>query len=245
MVDGEPVKRDRTRSDELRAWLLGPGRHEVLGLDRVVEAGRVLTGDPQGMAFYGLPPATWYPRGIRLLGRTCVEATPDRTAVPIARTARAMLGVRDGMGVVDLFAGSANLLLHVARELRAPARGLEADPAVHASTAANLRILGVPAVVRLGDWRSYFADPLDTPATLYLLSPPWAGAFSFAGGLDLTRTEPPIPEIIDTIAARDRSRSCYALVQHTPVEPVRNVSAVTDRYPLLGSGDGCFLVRVR
>ena len=67
-------------------------------------------------------------------------------------------------------------------------------------------------------------------------------AFSFANGLDITRTDPPIPLLIDTIAARDRSAHRYAVVQHTPVEPVINVSAVTSRYLVVGSGRGCFVV---
>jgi hypothetical protein len=80
---------------------------------------------------------------------------------------------------------------------------------------------------------------------VYVLSPPWGDAFSFAAGLDLTRTHPPIPLLVDAIAARDRSAARYAVVQHTPVEPVLNVAAVTDRHPAVGAGKGCFVVRVR
>jgi hypothetical protein len=239
------ITRDRDRSDRLRAQLLGPRRYDVLSFGDVVEAGRVLTGDPEGMAIYGLAPSGWYARGVRLLGRTCVEATPDVTARPIARTAHALLGRRERVGVVDLFAGSGNLMLHLAQGLSAQACGLDADEAVWKQTDTNLRIIGAPACVRLGDWQSYFDDPLKVDTTVYVLSPPWGDAFSFTGGLDLARTNPPIPLIVDTIAARDNSTRCYAVVQHTPVEPVLNVSAVTDRYPVLGSGQGCFVVRVR
>jgi hypothetical protein len=239
------ITRDTGRSDRLRAQLLGPRRYDVLSLDDIIEVGRVLTGDPEGMAFYGLAPSRWYARGIRLLGRTCVEATPDVTAQPIARTVHALLGRGQGVGVVDLFAGSGNLMLHVAQALSAQACGLDADEAVCRQTDANLRTIGAPTCVRLGDWQSYFDDPLKVDTTVYVLSPPWGNAFSFANGLDLARTDPPIPLIVDTIAARDRSSRCYAVVQHTPVEPVLNVSALTDRYPIRGSGQGCFLVCVR
>jgi hypothetical protein len=238
------INRDKSQSDRLRAQLLGPKRHDVLSLTEIIEAGRILTGDPEGMAFYGLPPSEWYARGIRLLGRTCVEATPDITAGPIARAAQALLGTPHSLGVVDLFAGSGNLLLHVAQGLSVPTRGLEADEAVWRQTDTNLGILDAPTV-RHGDWQSYFDDPLNVDTTVYLLSPPWGNAFSFANGLDLARTEPPIPLIVDTLAARDRSIRCYALVQHTPVEPVVNVSAVTERHSIIGSGQGCFLVCVR
>jgi len=157
----------------------------------------------------------------------------------------ALLRRREGVGVVDLFAGSGNLMLHVAQRLSARACGLDADEAVWAQTDANLRIIGAPPSVRLGDWLSYFNDPLRVDTTVYVLSPPWGSAFSFATGLDLARTDPPIPQIVETIAASDRSTRCYAVVQHTPVEPVHNVSAVTDPYPLVASGQGCFVISIR
>jgi hypothetical protein len=239
------VTRDRERADLVRAQLRGPRRHDVLSLPDIVEVGRVLFGDPDGMAFYGLALSAWYAQGIRLLGRTCVEATPDVTALPIATTVAASIGEGEGLGVVDPFAGSGNLMLHVARALSAPACGMEADEAVWAQTDANLRAIGARASVRLGDWLSYFDDPLDFDTTVYVLSPPWGDAFSFAHGLDLARTEPPVPLIVDTLAARDSSHRCFAVVQHTPVEPVVNMQAVTDRYPVVGSSQGCVVVRVR
>jgi hypothetical protein len=240
-----PIERDRNRADHLRAQLLGPRRHDVLPLDEVVEAGRVLFGDPAGLAYYGLAPAQWYARGVRMVGRTCVEATPDVTAGPIARTVHAVLGGHEAVAVIDLFAGSGNLLVHIARAMSAQACGVEADEAVWRRTDANLRVVGSPARVRFGDWQSYFDDPLQAGTAVYVLSPPWGAAFSFAAGLDITRTDPPIPLIVDTMAARDRALRCYAVVQHTPVEPVLNMSAVTGRYPVAGSGPGCVVLRVR
>jgi hypothetical protein len=239
-----PIMRDRSQADRLRGQLLGPRRYDALSLDEVVQVGRTLFGDPEGLSFYGLPPAVWYERGVRLLGRTCVEATPDVTAQPIARTVHALLGRSPRVGVVDLFAGSGNLMFHIAQALSAAGCGVEADEAVWRHTDANLRIVGATADVRYGDWLSYFADPLSVDTSVYVLSPPWGNAFSFADGLDITRTNPPIPLIIDTIAARDRSLHRYAVVQHTPVEPVVNASAVTDHHPVVGSGRGCFVVSI-
>jgi hypothetical protein len=34
-------------------------------------------------------------------------------------------------------------------------------------------------------------------------------------------------------------------VQHTPYEPVLNASTLTDRYPVIGTGQGCIVVSVR
>jgi hypothetical protein len=245
MMTSVSITRDRDGADRLRGQLLGPRRHAVLRLDDIIEAGQIMTGDPQGMAFYGLAPAQWYGRGIRLLGRTCVEATPDITARPIARTAHALLGRGRHVGVVDLFAGSGNLMLHIAHALSAEAHGLEADDAVWTQTVANLHILGATSSVRHADWASYFDEPLNVETTVFVLSPPWRDAFSFAHGLDLTRTDPPVPLIVDTIATHDRSRYCYALIQHTPVEPVLNASAVIDGHALVGTGQGCIVIRIR
>ena len=256
------VTRDRRRADMLRAELLGPKRYRTLTLDEVTDAGLAFFNDPEGLAYYGMPPSQWYARGIRMLGRTCIEATPDVTAAPIAREVATTLAetaapsptsqlassppddktVGHPVGVIDLFAGSGNLMLHVARALDAPARGMEADEKVHAHTEANLAILGLENIeVRHADWQSYFDDPLDVPTSVYVLSPPWGEAFSFAEGLDLARTSPPVPHIIDIIAARDTASACYAVIQHTPVEPVRNLPDV----PVAGRSDGCVIVRVR
>jgi len=224
----------------LRAELLGPKRYRTLTLDEVTDAGLAFFNDPEGLAYYGMPPSQWYARGIRILGRTSAEATPDITAVPIAQAVAKT--VDRPVGVIDLFAGSGNLMLHVARALDAPARGMEADEKVHAHTEANLAILGLENIeVRHADWQSYFDDPLDVQTSVYVLSPPWGEAFSFAEGLDLARTSPPVPHIIDIIAARDTASACYAVIQHTPVEPVRNLPDV----PVAGRSDGCVIVRVR
>src|SRR5690349_6057761 len=137
-----PIMQDRSQADRLRKQLLGPRRYDVLSLDEIVEAGRILIGDPAGLSYYGRPPVDWYAQGVRLLGRTCMEATPDVTAQPIARTVRALLGRSPRVGVVDLFAGCGNLLLHIADALAATGCGVEADEAVWRQTDANLRIIG-------------------------------------------------------------------------------------------------------
>ena len=234
------VTRDWDRADLLRAELLGPKRYQTLTLDEVTDAGMVFFNNPEGLAYYGMPPSRWYARGIRILGRTSIEATPDVTAVPIAQVVAKTVG--RPVGVVDLFAGSANLMLHIARALDAPALGMEDDEKVHAHTAANLALLEVEDLtVRHGDWESYFDDPLDVPASVYVISPPWGEAFSFAKGLDLARTSPPVPHILDVIAARDTARPCYAVIQHTPVEPVFHLPPL----PVAGRGDGCVILRIR
>ena len=64
-----------------RALLLhGAKRDEVLSLAEVQQYGRDSFADPDYVRVYGMPPAQWYARGIRLLGRTAVECTRDALA---------------------------------------------------------------------------------------------------------------------------------------------------------------------
>ena len=248
------ITRDWRRADLLRAELLGPKRYQTLTREEVADAGQVFFNDPEGLAYYGMPPSRWYALGIRILGRTCTEATPDITAAPIAREVAKTVGrpepaaavvtktVSHPVGVIDLFAGSGNLMLHIAQSLGAPARGMEADENVHAHTAANLALLGLDNIeMRHADWQAYFDDPLQVATSVYVISPPWGEAFTFAKGLDLARTSPPVPHILDVIAARDTAAACYAVIQHTPVEPVFNVPPL----PVAGRGDGCVILKIR
>jgi hypothetical protein len=58
--------------------LLGPKRNSVLALWEVSRYGTDSFGDANYLSLYGLQPAEWYARGIRLPGRTAVECTPDQ-----------------------------------------------------------------------------------------------------------------------------------------------------------------------
>jgi len=61
-----------------RAFLLhGPKRNETLTLDEVRQYGTDSFSDADYLRLYGLKPAEWYGRGIRLIGRTAVECTRD------------------------------------------------------------------------------------------------------------------------------------------------------------------------
>ena len=55
--------------------LSGEKRNAVLDLWEVQRYGTDSYGDPDYVSIYGLPPADWYEKGIRLLGRTAVELT--------------------------------------------------------------------------------------------------------------------------------------------------------------------------
>jgi hypothetical protein len=65
--------------------LEGAKRNAVLDLIEVRRYGIESWGDPDYVSIYGLRPADWYGRGIRILGRTAVECTRDELADNIGR----------------------------------------------------------------------------------------------------------------------------------------------------------------
>jgi hypothetical protein len=140
----EPGHRGRQACD--RGFLLGEKRNELLTLAEVQQYGRDSFGDPDHVSIYGLKPHQWYARGVRILGRTAVECTPDRLAGlmgrDIAAVARAAAAAPPM--VVDLFAGSGNTLSWIKRHTGArQAIGFELDDMVFQLARTNLRIAGL------------------------------------------------------------------------------------------------------
>ena len=58
-----------------RLLLFGIRRDQVLQLREVQRYGRDSYGDADYVSMYGMPPAQWHARGVRLLGSTAVECT--------------------------------------------------------------------------------------------------------------------------------------------------------------------------
>ena len=68
---------DRARVYE-RGFLLSPEkRNRVMELWEVQKYGIDSFSDSDYVCIYGMPPAEWYERGIRLLARTTVECVRD------------------------------------------------------------------------------------------------------------------------------------------------------------------------
>ena len=72
--------------------LLGAKRNSVLELWEVQRYGTDSFGDANYLSLFGLPPHEWYARGIRVLGRTAVECTPDHVANTIGRDVAQAVG---------------------------------------------------------------------------------------------------------------------------------------------------------
>jgi hypothetical protein len=57
--------------------LFGAKRYAVLELSEVQRYSHDSYGDIDYVSIYGMRPADWYAKGVRLLGRTAVECTRD------------------------------------------------------------------------------------------------------------------------------------------------------------------------
>src|SRR5215831_3097576 len=141
-----------------RDFLLSPGkRNQMMALWEVEKFGADSFGDPDYVSIYGMRPAEWYARGVRLLARTTLEAVRDRLGARIGEdVARRVAGVptRTPFGVIDLFAGSCNGLYWLLRHVpNATARGFELDETVFALTSRNLALVDRPIELIQGDYR--------------------------------------------------------------------------------------------
>src|SRR5215831_18317820 len=138
--------------------LMGAKRNAVLELQEIERYGIDSYGDADWVSIYGLRPAEWYARGVRMLGRTAVECTRDRLADAIGRHVAAVVRQSSPL-VIDLFAGSGNTLYWLLRHLpRARGVGFEIDPMVFALTRDNLAALALPVDIRNVDYVSGLAD---------------------------------------------------------------------------------------
>jgi len=182
--------------------LSGAKRNAVLELAEAQRYGIDSYGDADYVSVYGMRPAAWHAKGVRLMGRTAVECTRDDLADAIAKdvagaAARAPHAAR--ALVVDLFAGSANTLYWLMRHLSG-ARGLgfELDAGVFRLTRQNLAALALPIEIVNTDYRSGImalsaaADQL----LIAFIAPPWGAALDKTSGLDLRRTNPPVIEVV-------------------------------------------------
>jgi hypothetical protein len=187
-----------------RDYLLSPvKRNQILELWEVERFGRDSFGDPDAVSLYGMPPAEWHGRGVRVLGRTAVEAARDPLAKRIAATVAATVsGAPSDPApvVVDPFAGSCNTLLWIIRGLPgADGLGFEFDPVIFELTSRNIVSIGAPITLIHGDCRSLIKAHRFSEGRRIIaaLAPPWRDALDAKSGLDLSRTKPPVGDVID------------------------------------------------
>jgi hypothetical protein len=222
--------REGERGDPARSYvrrlLLVDKRNDILTLDEVRRYGEDSFGDPDYVAIYGMQPAEWYSRGVRLLGRTAVECTRDDLADLIGRdvasAARSLPHASDSM-LVDPFAGSGNTLFWMRRHLSARgAVGFELDDGVFEASRRNLSIVDPSLTLIHGDYRTHLqAVPAsgDRPLIVFV-APPWGDALDEDVGLDLRRTAPPVADVVDFVRdAFDGMPLLFAVQVYERVEP--------------------------
>jgi hypothetical protein len=205
--------------------LLGSKRNVLLDLWEVVRYGIDSYGDANYVSVYGLQPAEWYARGIRLLGRTAVECTRDQLAdaigQDIAATASSAADTPRAL-VIDPFGGSGNTLYWILRHIpQAHGIGFEADLRVFQLTKQNLSILGLPFEFRRADYATALREVSVPPDELLIafIAPPWGNALSASGGLDLRGTTPPVSEIVDLLAQRFPNPMLFAIQVYERIVP--------------------------
>jgi hypothetical protein len=206
-VRGKPATSDSGRATSFwttRARLLSRDATVSLAAAQLRDAAVDLYGRADAFRLYGLDIDELDRRGMCVLGRTAVECCLDVGARPLGavvrREWRAVAGPADGT-IVDAFAGSGNLLFWVMAHTGMPGVGFELDAAVHGATRTNLMRLGSSARLIHDSFANARRHLASEPhrGRIYLLDPPWGPAFDPATGLDITRTTPPIDELVESL----------------------------------------------
>lgn len=207
------TKIDQDEANEFRNSLLGPKRDVEISLEEIRKAGRVFFGSEDRYKLFGLDPDGLSTAGCKLVGRTVVEAQIDAQCTPVANGMKQFLNSADASSlgqivVLDIFAGSANLLYHTSKEVNAvTAIGVELDPTVVKSTRENIAKVGFHCDFLEGSFLEKSEPALsllpDGKKTVFvIIAPPWASAFEFGTGLVLDRTSPGVPEVLEyTVSA--------------------------------------------
>jgi hypothetical protein len=163
-----------------RDFLLNPAkRNQIVELWEVEKFGRDSFGDPDAVSLYGMTPAQWYARGVRILARTTLEAVRDplgnRIGKNVARVA-ATAPPGSMFGVVDPFAGSCNGMFWILRHLPgAEGLGFELEQVIFDMTARNIASLGAPIRLVHGDYSKLLGQHRFGAAhrIVAFLAPPW------------------------------------------------------------------------
>ena len=189
-----------------RALLLtGAKRNAVLTLREVQQYGIDSFSDADYVSIYGMPPAEWYGRGIRLLGRTAVECTRDALGDRMGRdiaVVAAKWPTQTRFVVIDPFAGSCNTLYWILRHIaNSEGFGFELDPTIYELSKRNIACLGKNIMLVQGDYKDLLGAP-GVPGDLgviVIVAPPWGDALDEVAGVDLRRTTPPVAEVISHV----------------------------------------------
>ena len=198
--------------------LHGRKRNEVLTLAEVEQYGSDSFADKDYVSIYGMPPREWYRLGVRLLGRTAVECTRDALGDRISRDVAsvALCMPSKKFTVIDPFAGSCNTLFWLLRHIPdSQGIGFEAEVSVFELTRRNLAAIGHSAKVVHGNYVELLSQihvPRDRSIVVFV-APPWGTALDESQGLDLSRTTPPVCDVIEQIHRQFQSHKVLFATQ--------------------------------
>src|SRR5215813_7989229 len=216
--------------------LSGARRNEILELWEVQQYGIDSYYDADYVSIYDMRPSEWYAKGVRLLGRTAVECTRDKLAQAIGKdvAATAARGPSNaGVLVIDPFAGSANTLYWLLRDLPgARGRGFELDVTVSGLTRHNLEVLGVAIAIVNTDYQSGLVETSVVKDELLIafIAPPWGDALDKVAGLNLSLTSPPVTEIVDLLVRRFPQNPLLGAVQVYETVDARSLVELKGRF---------------
>jgi Conserved hypothetical protein 95 len=227
---------DSTSYQRQREWLLTARRHSPLTENELQESARALYGDADHFHLLGVGLEEVAARGLVILGRTCVEACIDEQAVPMAEALQRMTAGSSPL-ILDLFAGSGNLLYHAVRHLQAPGCGFEIEAAVYSSLQHNLKVLGHNLKILNRSWREAWEITAKSKADLIvaLVDPPWGPAYDYTRGLDLRRTNPSVLEVLQELRTWT-ALPILCLIKTADVLANGVMDEIRSSYTIVGSG---------
>jgi hypothetical protein len=219
-------------------YLSPPLSTRKLRLRETREAASRLSADRNDLRLFGLPTIAWYLVGIRILGRTVIEATRDPQARFLAKAVAETLREHghEVATVIDPFVGSGNVLYHLVKETNARrAIGVELDADISRLTIRNFDVMrrlrqlrGADIAIHTGDW-SLCRTFLGEGSALVHLSPPWGDAFTVEG-LDLRATHPPIMAILSELERTSGAGPLFAAVSTFPKVVPESIDEVLATY---------------
>ncbi|WP_372365305.1 RsmD family RNA methyltransferase [Candidatus Uabimicrobium sp. HlEnr_7] len=193
-----------SKANAWRTDLLENKCNQLMALEEVLEASKNRFGYDNLIRLYGMSSCEYYAKGIRIFGRTAIEAKVDSQANFIAN--RVKETVQNNypnyeISVIDLFMGSGNLLYQIAESLQSQSKiAFERDENIYNLTRSNLELIDFSVQYHLGNFQDLFPKIQlnNKNLNVIIIDPPWGnkGAFNFSKGLDLRLTEPPLIEIL-------------------------------------------------
>lgn len=210
--------------------MLGPKRNCVATDEDLKTAGRVIYGEESRFGLYGLTATELAARHFLLVGRTLIESCTDAYCRAIAGHVKDLMTGALGSDaeshpgtIYDLFCGSGNISYHIGRRLDCPVVASDLDPGVYNCTRHNLDIV-LSDSAKVGTNFSYDLSLIDYRDLLskkqrvchwtdiYIIEPPWGAALT-TEGLDLTKTQPPVQDIVEEIRRSRGGVPCYMIIK--------------------------------